>query len=80
MFSIFRINFMCALTYLAYGDVIYHNQRMDMMNLVDKVQYEASLVVSGCWLGIGQHKIYNELGWGSLSDRRLYRKLILQNT
>ena len=34
--------------HLDYGDIIYHNQRMDMMNLVEKVQYKAALVVSGC--------------------------------
>ena len=35
--------------YLDYGDNIYHNQRMYMMNLIEKVQYKAGLVVSGCW-------------------------------
>ena len=54
---------------------------MDMVNLVDKVQYKAALVVSGCLLGTSQQKIYNELAWESLSDRRWYRRLlILQNT
>ena len=43
------------LPHLDYGEVIYHNQRMDMMNLVEKVQYEAALVVSGCWLRISQN-------------------------
>ena len=63
--------------HLDYGDVIYHNQRMDMMNLVEKVQYKAALVVSGGWLGTCQNKIYNELGWESLSDRRWYGRLCL---
>ena len=47
---------------LDYSDVIYHNQRMDMMNLVEKVQYKAALVVSGRWLGTSQN---NKLGWES---------------
>ena len=59
------------------GDVIYHNQRMDMMNLVEKRQYKAALVVSECWQRTSQHKLYNELGWESLSGRRWYRRLFL---
>ena len=35
--------------YLDYGDVIYHNQRIDVMNLIERVQYKATLIVSGCW-------------------------------
>ena len=31
---------------LDYGDVIYHNQRMEMMNLVEQIQYKAALVVT----------------------------------
>ena len=34
---------------LDYGDVIYHDQRMDLMNLVEQVQYRAALIVTGCW-------------------------------
>ena len=63
--------------HLDYGDVIYQNQRMDIMILVEKIQYKAALVVSGCWQGTSQHKLYNELGWESLSDKRWYRRLCL---
>ena len=34
--------------HLDYGDVIYHNQRIDVMNLIERVQYKAALIVSGC--------------------------------
>ena len=34
--------------HLDYGDVIYHNQRADLMDLVERVQYKAALIVSGC--------------------------------
>ena len=63
--------------HLDYGDIIYHNQRMYMMNLIEKVQYKAGLVASGCWQGTSQDKLYNELGRESLSDRRWYRRLCL---
>ena len=61
--------------HLDYGDIIYHNQRTDMMNIIEKVQYKAGLVVTGCWQGTSQDKLYHELGWESLSDRRWYRRL-----
>ena len=50
---------------LDYGDVIYHNQREDLMNLVEQVQYKAALIVTGCWQGTSRVKLYDELGWGS---------------
>ena len=37
--------------HLDYGDVILHNQRMDLMNLIERAQHKASLIVSGCWQG-----------------------------
>ena len=39
---------------LDYGDVIFHNQRMDLMDLIERVQYKAALIVSGCWQGISR--------------------------
>ena len=33
--------------HLDYGDVICHNQKTDMMNLIEQVQYKAGLIVSG---------------------------------
>ena len=54
--------------HLDYGDVIHHNQRANLMELLARVQYKAALVVSGCWQGTSRSKIYSELGWESLSD------------
>ena len=61
--------------HLDYGDVIFHNQRADLMKLIERVQYKAALIVSGCWQGTSQEKLYEELGWESLSDRRWIRRL-----
>ena len=47
------------------------------MDLIEQVQYKAALVVSGCWQGTSRVKLYNELGWESLSDRRWFRRLSL---
>ena len=37
--------------HLDYGDVTYHNQRADLMDLVERVQYKSVLIVSECWQG-----------------------------
>ena len=60
-----------------YGDVIFHNQRVDMMNLIEQVQYKAALIVTGCWQGTSRDKLYDELGWEMSSDRRWFRTLTL---
>ena len=63
--------------HLDYGDVIYHNQRTDLMNLIEQVQYKSVLLVSGCWHGTKREKLYDELGWESLSDRRWSRRMTM---
>ena len=63
--------------HLDYGDVIYHNQRADLMDLVERVQYKAALIVSGCWQGTSRKNLYDELGWESLTDRRWLRRLTI---
>ena len=47
------------------------------MNLVEQVQYKAALIVTGCWQGTSRVKLYDELGWESLSDRRWGRRMTL---
>ena len=42
----------------------------------EKVQYKAALIVSGAWKGSNRAKLYEELGWESLSDRRRCRRLL----
>ena len=63
--------------HLDYGDVIYHNQRADLMNVIEQVQYKAALIVSGCWQGTSREKLYEELGWESLSERRWSRRMTM---
>ena len=46
------------------------------MELIEQVQYKAALVVTGCWQGTSRIKLYDELGWESLSDRRWFRRLV----
>ena len=35
-----------------------HDQRSDLMNLIEQVQYTAALIVSGCWQGTSREKLY----------------------
>ena len=39
-------NKMYVRPHLEYGDVIFHNQRADLMKLIERVQYKADLIVS----------------------------------
>ena len=70
--------------HLDYGDVIYHIPQSDdaclgnyQMVKLESVQYSAALAVSGTWRGTSKERLYEELGWESLSDRRWYRRLVL---
>ena len=64
-------------SHLDYSEVISHNPRDDLMKLIEQVQYKAALIVSGCWQGTSREKLYDELGWESLTDRRWARRLTM---
>ena len=46
------------------------------MEKVEKIQYHAALAVTGAWQGTSRSKLYEELGWESLSDRRWCRRIL----
>ena len=46
------------------------------MEKVEKVQYQAALAVTGTWLGSSRTKLYEELGWEILTDRRRCRRVL----
>ena len=76
--------------HLDYCDVIYHipaitKEASDsdsirtlnyLMGTLESTQYQAALAVSGAWKGTSQIKIYDELGWESLDQRRMFRRLV----
>ena len=71
--------------HLDYCDVIYHIPSTKtqnggvlsvLMNMIETVQYQAALAITGAWQGSSRTKIYEELGWESLSDRRWCRRII----
>ena len=46
------------------------------MGTLESTQYQAALAVSGAWKGTNTEKIYNELGWETLDQRRMFRRLV----
>ena len=72
-------------SHLDYCDFIYHipsSQHIfgltlnSTMENIEKVQYKAALAITGAWQGTNRVKLYDELGWESLSDRRSIRRLL----
>ena len=72
--------------HLDYCDIIFHIPKIFnpfdssihlnyMMNSLEQTQYQAALAITGAWKGTNRNKIYEELGWESLSDRRWSRRL-----
>ena len=73
-------------SHLDYCDVIYHIPSLindfdravslnSSMEMIEKIQYQAALAITGTWQGTSRNKIYDELGWECLSDRRWSRRL-----
>ena len=65
--------------HLDYGDIIYHkydpDMRLNFTQQLEQTQYKAALAVSGAWKGTNRQRLYEELGWKILYDRRWYRRL-----
>ena len=54
-----------------------HGSKNYMMAKLESVQYSAALAVTGAWREKSREKLYNELGWESLSSRSWSRRLML---
>ena len=73
--------------HLDYCDIIYHIPAStsqlnlgvtlnSLMEKVERIQYQAALAVTGTWQGSNRAKLYEELGWETLSDRRWCRRIL----
>ena len=62
---------------LEYGSVVWDNCTREQSDLIESVQYESARIVSGLRKGTSTVKLYGELGWDSLQNRRKKQKLIL---
>ena len=74
-------------SHLDYCDIIYHIPPKinpppqlptfdSQMELLERVQYQAALAVTGAWHGSNCAKLNEELGWETLSDRRICRRVL----
>ena len=65
--------------HLDYGDIIYHKydpqMHLNFTQRLEQAQYCAALAVTGAWRGTSRERLYKELGWENLYDRRWYRRL-----
>ena len=62
--------------HLDYGDVIYDNSSNETFcQMIESVQYNAAFAITGAIPGSSLEKLYQELGFESLRDRKWYRKL-----
>ena len=75
--------------HLDYGDMVYDKGEVlrdgifpmgtssSLLKRVESIQYEAARIVSGAWNKTSRDKLYKNLGWESLQNRRLMRRLCL---
>ena len=84
--SLDQIYKMHVRSHLDYCDFIFHlpalksNPSQDvnlnyLMDSLESLQYQAALAVTGAWKGTSRDKIYEQLGWESLHNRREFRRL-----
>ena len=59
-----------------YGDMIYDRAyNTSFHQNIESIQYNAALAITGAVRGTSREKLYQELGFESLQQRRWYRKL-----
>ena len=74
-------------SYLDYCDIIYHQPTKvnqpplgetltAPMEEIERIQYHAARAITGAWKGSSRAKLYEELGWESLSERRRSRRIL----
>ena len=62
---------------LEYADVVWDNCTQQQIKELEKIQIEAGRIVSGTTKLVAIDKLYRELGWLKLSERRKLHKLFL---
>ena len=72
-------------SHLDYCDIMYHIPSVhtqfgmtltDLMDKAERIQYQAALTITGAWQGSSRSKLYEELRWESLSERRWCRRIL----
>ncbi|MCG7881047.1 MAG: hypothetical protein JAY96_05605 [Candidatus Thiodiazotropha endolucinida] len=73
--SLQKIYFTFLRPILEYADVVWDNCTQYQKNELEKIQLEAGRIVTGTTKLVSTQKLYEELGWDKLSDRRRMHKL-----
>ena len=60
---------------LEFADVVWDNCTQQQMNDLEKIQIEMGWIVSGATKLVALDRLYHELGWLKLSERRKLHKL-----
>ena len=75
--SLQKLYFTFIRSILEYADIVWDNCTQQQSNEIEKIQLEAGRIVSGTTKLIELGKLYKELGWLKLSERRDLHKLFL---
>ena len=75
--SLETIYFAYIRSLLEYADVLWDNCTQQQCNEIEKIQLEAGRIVTGATKLVEIDKLYKELGWWKLSERRDLHKLFL---
>ncbi len=62
---------------LEYAGIVWDGCTINEKTSLEKLQYEAARVVTGLTRSVSIENLLKEIGWVSLSDRRLMQKLII---
>ena len=73
--SLEKIYFTFIRPILEYADIVWDNCTLQQTNELEKIQLEAGRIVSGTTKLVSIEKLYTELGWVKLADRRKFHKL-----
>ena len=75
--SLQKLYFTFIRSILEYADVVWDNCMQQQSNEFEKIQLEAGRIVSGTTKLVELDKLYKELGWLKLSERRGRHKLYM---
>lgn len=62
---------------LEYGSIVWNNCSTADSERLENIQLQAARIVTGAPRGTSHDKLYNELGWSKLVNRREYTQLIM---
>ena len=74
---VLRIDISFLRPHLDNGDIIYDKPNNESFkSKIENIQYKACIAITSAIQGISRERLYQELGFESLNNRRCYRKLV----